>query len=93
MGKRKQYTPAEIIDKLRNIESLVADGKTQAEAARAQGVTEQTYYRWKRKYANMGKPEAKKLKDLERENARLKKLLANAALDIDILKEALKGNY
>lgn len=91
--KRKKHTPEQIIDKLRRVEALVAEGHTNVEAAQKVGITENTYYRWKKKYANMGKPEAKRLKELERENARLKKLLANQALDIDILKEVIEGKF
>ena len=91
--KRKKHTPEQIIDKLNQIQALVAEGHTQAQAAQKVGITENTFYRWKNKYSGMSKAEAKRLKDLERENTRLKKLVANQALDIDILKEVLEGKY
>lgn len=91
--KRKKNTPEQIIDKLRQVEAFVAQGHTNVEAAQKVGITENTYYRWKKKYSGMGKPEAKRLKELERENQRLKKLVANQALDIDILKEVIEGKF
>ena len=91
--KRKKHTPEQIIDILSQVEALVAKGCTNIEAAQKVGITENTYYRWKKKYAGMGKAEAKRLRELERENARLKKLVANQALDIDILKEVIEGKY
>ena len=89
----KRHSPEEIVTKLRRVEALTADGSTVAEAAREVGVTENTYYRWRRKYAGMGKPEAKRLRELEKENARLKKLLAEQALDHDILREVARGKF
>jgi len=91
--KRKKHTPEQIIDKLNQIQALVAEGHTQAQAAQKVGITENTFYRWKNTYSGMGKAEAKRLKELERENARLKKLVANLSLDNDILKEVLEGKY
>ena len=90
---RKKYTEAQIIDKLRLVERLKADGKPVSVVVKEIGVTEQTYYRWKNKYGGMDKPEIQKLRKLERENARLKKLLAESQLDNSILKEVLEGNY
>ena len=91
--KKKKHTPEQIITKLRKVEALTAEGATIAEAAKQIGVAEQTVYRWKNKYGSMDKSEAKRLKELEKENARLKKLLAEKTLDNDILKEALEGKY
>lgn len=85
----KHYRPEEIIHKLREAEILLSQGKSVKEAARVLGVTEQTYYRWRREYGGMDKSQARQLKDLERENARLKKLVANLSLDKAILEEAL----
>ena len=90
---RKKYTESQIIDKLRLVEQLKADGEAVSRAVKEIGVTEQTYYRWKNKYGGMDKPEVQKLRKLERENDRLKKLLAEKELDISILKEVLEGNY
>tara|TARA_B100001179_G_C18460342_1_gene346889 strand:- start:62 stop:334 length:273 start_codon:yes stop_codon:yes gene_type:complete len=89
----KRHTPEEIVTKLRRVEALTAEGSTVAEAVREVGVTEVTYYRWRKTYAGVGKPEAKRLRELEQENARLKKLLAEQALDNDMLKEVLRGKF
>ena len=90
---RKRHTPEEIIHKLREAELALAKGATTGEAVRQIGVTEQTYYRWRKEYGGMQVYQAKRLKDLERENARLKRLLADAHLDNAILKEASEGNF
>jgi transposase-like protein len=92
MGRR-MYTPEQIINKLREVEVFVSQGASVAEASRKAGITEQTYYRWRREYGGMGIEQAKKLKELEKENTRLKKLVADLSLDISILKEAVRGNY
>jgi transposase-like protein len=89
----KKHTPEEIITKLRRVEALTAEGSTVANAVREIGVTQVTYYRWRKTYAGMGKPEAKRLRDLEKENARLKKLVADLSLDNDILKEVARGKF
>lgn len=91
--KRKKHTPEQIVSKLREIEALTAQGSSIAEAARQIGVSEQTVYRWKKRYGGMDRDEVRRLKDLEKENARLKKLLAEKSLDNDILREALQGKY
>ena len=91
--KKTQHTPEQIISKLRQVEVLTAQGATVAEAVKQVGVTEQTYYRWKKQYGGMDKDQFKRLKELEKENARLKKLLAEQALDLDILKEVARGNF
>jgi len=89
---RKGYTPKQIINKLREAEILLNKGVTIAEASRKIGVTEQTYYRWRREYGGMRVEQARRLKELEKENSRLKKLVAELSLDISILKEAARGN-
>ncbi len=89
----KRHTPEEIVTKLRRVEALTADGSTVADAVREVGVTEVTYYRWRKTYAGIGKPEARRLRDLEQENARLKKLVADLSLDNDILKEVARGKF
>lgn len=86
---RKRYTPEEIIQVLREVEIHTSQGKTVAEAVKQQGIAEQTYYRWRREYGGMDKSEVRRLKELERENARLKKLVAELALDKAILEEAV----
>ena len=86
---RKIFTPEQIIRKLREAEILIAEGMTAVEAARKIGITEQTYYRWRKEYGGMQVDQAKRLKAIEKENIRLKRLVAEKELDIQILKEAL----
>lgn len=93
MSKGKRHTPDEVIRKLREAELLLAQGKSVAEVARSLGVSEQTFARWRNQYGGMKGPEMKRLKELEQENARLKKLVADQALDIDMLKEINKGDF
>ena len=90
---RKAFKPEQIINKLREAEILLSQGSTVAEASRKLNVTEQTYYRWRKEYGGMRIEQAKRLKELEKENARLKKLVADLSLDISILKEAARGNF
>ena len=90
---KARATPEPIIAKLREAEVLIAQGKTVAQAAKQIGATEQTYYRWRREYGGLKTDQAKRLKERERENARLKRLLADAELDKAILKEAASGKY
>ena len=90
--KRKTFTPEQIIGKLREAEVLLSQGQTVGAVSRKLEVTEQTYYRWRREYGGMQVEQARRLKDLERENARLKKLVADLSLDNSILKEAARGN-
>ena len=90
---RKSYSPEQIINKLREAEILLSQGATVGEASRKIGVTEQTYYRWRKEYGGMRIEQARKLKELEKENARLKKLVADLSLDNSILKEVAGGNF
>jgi len=90
---KKSYSPEQVITKLREAEILLNQGATIGEASRKIGVTEQTYYRWRKEYGGMRIEQAKRLKSLERENARLKKLVADISLDNAILKEATEGNF
>jgi len=90
---RKAYLPEQIISKLREAEILLNQGATVADASRKIGVTEQTYYRWRREYGGMRIEQAKRLKELEQENSRLKRLVADLSLDNSILKEAARGNF
>lgn len=90
---KKGYSPEQIINKLREAEILLGQGSSIAEASKKIGVTEQTYYRWRKEYGGMRIEQAKRLKDLEKENTRLKKLVADLSLDISILKEASRGNF
>ncbi len=90
---RKHYTAEQIIKKLREAEVLVNQGKRVEEICRKLGVSDVTYYRWRKEYGGMQVEQAKRLKDLEKENSRLKKLVADLSLDKAILKEASQGNY
>ena len=90
---RKRHSSEEIIHKLREAEIALAKGSTTGEVVRQLGVTEQTYYRWRKEYGGMKVDQARRLKELERENSRLKRLLADAHLDNAILKEASEGNF
>ena len=89
---RRSYRPEQIIKKLREAEVLLSQGEKVGEAARKIEVTEQTYYRWRREYGGMRIEQVKRLKELEKENTRLKRLVADLSLDNDILKEASRGN-
>jgi putative transposase len=89
----KGYSPEQIVRKLRQAEGKLASGSTVTEVARELGISEATYHRWKNRYGGMSSNEARRLKELEKENARLKKLLAEKELDIDILKEVNRGNF
>ena len=90
---RKGFKPEQIINKLREAEVLLSQGSTVGEASRKIGVTEQTYYRWRKEYGGMRVEQAKRLKALEQENSRLKRLVADISLDNAILKEAARGNF
>jgi putative transposase len=90
---KKNYSAEQIIGYLREAEILISQGKTVKEVSRQIGVTVQTYYRWRKEYGGMGVSQARRLKDLERENQRLKKLVADQALDLSILKEVNRGNF
>lgn len=90
---RKKYSTDEIIKHLRTLEIERAKGRTMEEVARSIGVHAVTLAKWKREYGGMQPDQAKKLKDLEKENARLKRLLADAELDKSMMKEIIEGNY
>ena len=90
---KKTFKPEQIIGKLREAEVLLSQGLTVGEASRKLGITGQTYYRWRREYGGMRVEQAKRLKELEKENSRLKKLVADITLDNAILKEAAQGNF
>ena len=91
--KRKRHGAEEIVRKLRDAEIAQSEVKTVAQICKMLGVSEQTYHRWKKQYGGLSRDEAKRLKKLEQENARLKKLVAEQALDIDMLKDLAKGNF
>ena len=89
----KGYSPEQIVRKLRQAEGELASGFTVPEVSREMGISEATFHRWRKKYGGMSSSDAKRLKELEEENARLKKLLAEKELDIDLLKEVNRGNF
>ena len=90
---RKTFSPEQIIAKLRQIEVLLAQGHTTTMACKEAGISEQTYYRWRKEYGGLRLDQARRLKDLEKENARLKKLVADLSLDKAMLEEVVKGNF
>ena len=90
---KKSFSPEQIIAKLRQIEVLVAQGKSVAVACKEAEISEQTYYRWRKEYGGLRLDQAKRLKELEKENQRLKKLVADLSLDKAMLEEVAKGNF
>ena len=90
---RKRHTAEAIVSKLRQVDGLTSQGRPVAEAVRAIGVTEVTYYRWRREFGGLESDQVKRLKELEAENARLRKAVADLTLDKQILAEAARGNY
>ena len=90
---RKRHTPEQIITALREAEVGLARGKSVKLISRELGITEQTYYRWRREYGGMKVDQARRFKELEKENARLKRAVANLTVDKLILEEATKGNF
>ena len=93
MGWKRTHTPEETVSKLRQVEVLTAQGRTVSEAVRSIGVTDQTYYRWRAEFGGLKLDQVKRLKELERENARLRRAVSDLTLDKVILKEAASGKY
>jgi transposase-like protein len=91
--KKRQHSPEQIVRKLREADRMLGEGSTVVVVCKHLEVTEQTYYRWRNQYGGMKADDAKRLKELERENSRLKKIVADQALDIDMLKEVNRGNF
>ena len=91
--KRTRHSAEQIVKKLRDADAMVASGKSIGQVCQALEVSEQTFHRWRNQYGGMKAGEAKRLKELEEENKRLKKVVADLTLDKDILQEALRGNY
>ncbi len=89
----KRYSPEQIINKLREAEVELSRGRTVGEVCKKLGITDQTYYRWRKEYGGIRMDQAKRLKELERENSRLRKLVADLSLNNDILREAASGNF
>ncbi len=90
---RKRFSAAEIVNKLREAEVLIAQDQSVAQVCKQIGVADQTYYRWRKEYGSLSTDQAKQLKELQRQNARLKSLLADAELDKAILREAANPNF
>ena len=90
---RKRHKPEEIVAKLRQVDVLASQGQSVADAVRAIGVTEVTYYRWRQEYGGLKSDQVRKLKDLEAENARLRRAVSDLTLDKMILKEAARRNF
>ena len=90
---RKRHRPEEIVAKLRQVDVLVSQGKSVAEAVRAIGVTEVTYYRWRQEFGGLKSDQVKRMKELEAENARLRRAVSDLTLDKMILAEAARGNF
>ena len=93
MGRKRKHSDDQIIHKLREAEVALAQGRTVKEVCRQLEVTEQTYYRWRKEFGGLQVDQAKRLRDLERENGRLKRIVSEQALDISILREAASGNF
>ena len=91
--KRRRHTPEQVIRKLREAERLLGEGKTIPEAAKELGISEQTFHRWRNQYGAMKANDAKRLKELERENSRLKAIVADQALENRALEEISRGNW
>jgi putative transposase len=91
--KGKKHKPEQIIQKLREADAMLSAERTIGQVCQALEISEQTFHRWRNQYGGMKSEEAKRLKELEEENKRLKKVVANLTLDKDILQEALRGNY
>ena len=90
---RKRYTQEEIVAKLRQVEVMTAQGASIADGAMSIGITEQTYYRWRKEYGGLKTDQARRMKDLEKENARLRRAISDLTLDKLILQEAARGNF
>jgi hypothetical protein len=93
MARRKKHTPEQVVNLLRQIEVAVANGKTTAVACKETEITEQTYYRWRKEYGGLQVDQAKRLKELEQENTKVKWLVANLSLDNLVLKDIASGNF
>ena len=91
--KRKYRKPEQIIKLLRDAQAKLTEGQNVEDVCRQLGISDATYYYWRKQYGKIELDEVKRLKELQKENSRLKKLVADQALDIDILKETLRGNY
>jgi putative transposase len=91
--KRRRHTPEQVVRKLREAERMLAEGKTIPEVAKALEVSENTFHRWRAQYGGMKADDVKLLKEVQRENSQLKRIVADKELEIDALKEVAKGNW
>ena len=89
----KRFKPEQIVNLLRQVEVVIANGKTTPQACRDAGITVQTYYRWRKEFGGLKLDQAKRLKELERENSRLKRLVAELSLEKQVLREVAQGNF
>ena len=89
----KRYKPEQIVNLLRQVEVVIANGKTAPQACRDIGITAQTYYRWRKEFGGLKLDQAKRLKELEKENSRLKRLVAELSLEKQVLREVAQGNF
>jgi transposase-like protein len=93
MGRGKKYQPEQVVNLLRQIEVAIANGKTTSQACKKAGIVEQTYFRWQKEYGGLQMDRAKRLKELEQEISKLKRLVANLSLDNLVLKDFASGNF
>jgi transposase-like protein len=93
MAKGKKHTPEQIVSLLRQVEVAVANGKTMPQACKDAAIVEQTYYRWRKEYGGLQVDQARRLKELEQENAKLKRLVSELSLEKLVLKDIASGNY
>jgi putative transposase len=93
MARRKKHSPEQVVNLLRQVEVAVANGKTTTQACKEAEITEQSYYRWRKEYGGLQVDQAKRLKDLEQENSKLKRLVAELSLDKLVLKDIAAGNF
>ena len=91
--KRRRHTPDQVVRKLREADRLLAEGKDIAEVTKHLEISEQTYHRWRNRYGGLKADDAKRMRELERENTRLKRIVADKELEIDALREIAKGNF
>ena len=90
---KKTFTPEQIVTKLRQIEVLMSQGKTVSQASKEAGITDQTFYRWRKEYGGLQLEQAQKLKDLQKENAQLRRAVADLTVEKQILKDIAQGNF
>ncbi len=90
---KRTFTPEQIVGKLRQMEVLISQGKTVSQAAKDAGITDQTFYRWRKEYGGLQTEQARKLKDLQKENAQLRRAVADLTVEKQVLKDIAEGNF